>query len=45
MLVVSQIDRLSRDGFRIMAMLEDAGVKYIEASSPNEGYQVFNKQR
>jgi DNA invertase Pin-like site-specific DNA recombinase len=35
-LVVGTIDRLSRDGFKVMALLDDAKVEYIDASSPND---------
>jgi DNA invertase Pin-like site-specific DNA recombinase len=36
-LVVGKIDRISRDGFRVMSQLDDARVEYIDASSPNDG--------
>ena len=35
-LVIAKIDRLSRDGYRILIQLEDAKVSYIDASSPND---------
>ena len=35
-LVVGKLDRLSRDGFRILVQLEDAGVEYIDSTSPND---------
>lgn len=35
-LVVAKIDRLSREGFRIMAQLEDVGITYIDATSPQD---------
>jgi DNA invertase Pin-like site-specific DNA recombinase len=35
-LVVGKIDRLSRDGFRVMTQLQDAKIEYIDASSPND---------
>lgn len=35
-LVIAKIDRLSRDGFRILVQLEDAGVEYIDATAPND---------
>ncbi|MEM6734494.1 MAG: recombinase family protein [Bacteroidota bacterium] len=33
-LVVSDIDRLSRDGFKVLTIIHAAGVEYIEAKSP-----------
>jgi DNA invertase Pin-like site-specific DNA recombinase len=35
-LIVATLDRLSRDGFRILIQLEEAGVSYIDASSPQD---------
>jgi DNA invertase Pin-like site-specific DNA recombinase len=35
-LVVGAIDRLSRDGFKIMTLLDEAKIEYIDASSPND---------
>ena len=35
-LVFYRIDRLSRDGVRVMADLEEAGVNYIDAHSPSD---------
>jgi len=35
-LVIAKIDRLSRDGYRILIQLEDAKVSYIDASSHND---------
>jgi len=35
-LLVHRIDRLSRSGFMTIALLQSAGVKFIEADSPND---------
>lgn len=35
-LVFYRIDRLSRDGVRVMADLEEAGINYIDAHSPSD---------
>ena len=39
-LVVSDIDRLSRDGFKVLSQINDAGITYIEAKSPNDNQFV-----
>ena len=35
-LIIHKMDRLSRDGYRIMTQLEDAKVRYIAADSPHD---------
>lgn len=35
-LVVGKLDRLSRDGWRVLVQLEDSGINYIDADSPND---------
>lgn len=39
-LVVKNLSRISRGGFRIMLQLEEAGVKYIESSSPHDNQLI-----
>ena len=35
-LVVAKVDRLSREGFTVLSMLQTEGVQWIEAESPND---------
>lgn len=35
-LLVGKLDRLSRDGFKIMVQLEDLGIEYIDSTAPND---------
>ena len=35
-LIVGKLDRLSRDGWRVLVQLEDSGIQYIDAESPND---------
>lgn len=39
-LVVKNLSRISRGGFRIMLQLEEAGVNYIESSSPHDNQLI-----
>lgn len=39
-LVVAKLDRLSRDGFKVLNLLEELGVNYVEAESPNDSTMV-----
>ena len=35
-IIVKRLDRLSRDGFRVVSQLEDYGIDFIESDNPNE---------
>ena len=39
-LVVAKVDRLSREGFTVLSMLQTEGVQWIEAESPNDSELV-----
>lgn len=39
-LVVAKLDRLSREGFGVLSLLEQQGVTYLEAESPNDSELV-----
>ena len=41
-LIVKKLDRLSRGGFKIAVKLDELGIKYVEADSPNDNELLKN---